>query len=257
MLQHRGRCGSPDGKSREIKRWNQSCGIPDLWSVWDPHKTKHTANSHLMSFPRNIDLENIVYHVFRQLWLVLGVKLMEINSIVFSRYIYSNVPNVLTIQLWLASPVNKVTMYLLISSDNVKKQVNFKYQNRNLQQLKPSRVITTHWYHLLIFLNIYQENRKDRSRHEKKKYETQQRKQIFINPLTHPCWMYCLKLSIYALPHIEWSKEKLLYSWFNGQYPHFHLVSWIIHIIMVGLTPLTQSIIPGFNTILFRLHPLI
>ena len=56
-----------------------------------------------MSFPRNINLENIVYHVFRQLWLVLGVKLMEINSILFSKYIYSNVPNVLTIQLWLAS----------------------------------------------------------------------------------------------------------------------------------------------------------
>ena len=83
-----------------------------------------------MSFPRNINLENIVYHVFKQLWLVLGVKLMEINSILFSRYIYSNVPNVLTIQLWLASPVNQVTMYLLISSDNVKKQVNSKYQKQ-------------------------------------------------------------------------------------------------------------------------------
>ena len=30
-------------------------------------------------------LENIVYHFFRQLWLVLGVKLMEINSNLFSR----------------------------------------------------------------------------------------------------------------------------------------------------------------------------
>ena len=30
-------------------------------------------------------LENIVYHCFRQLWLVLGVKLMEINSNLFSR----------------------------------------------------------------------------------------------------------------------------------------------------------------------------
>ena len=30
-------------------------------------------------------LENLVYHFFRQLWLVLGVKLMEINSNLFSR----------------------------------------------------------------------------------------------------------------------------------------------------------------------------
>ena len=32
-----------------------------------------------------IYLENIMYHFFRQLWLVLGVKLMEINSNLFSR----------------------------------------------------------------------------------------------------------------------------------------------------------------------------
>ena len=31
-------------------------------------------------------LENPVYHLFRQLWLVLGVKWMEINSNWFSRY---------------------------------------------------------------------------------------------------------------------------------------------------------------------------
>ena len=31
-------------------------------------------------------LENIVYHFFRQLWLVLGVKLMEINSNMVSRW---------------------------------------------------------------------------------------------------------------------------------------------------------------------------
>ena len=30
-------------------------------------------------------LENLVYHFLRQLWLVLGVKLMEINSNWFSR----------------------------------------------------------------------------------------------------------------------------------------------------------------------------
>ena len=32
-------------------------------------------------------LENLVYHCFRQLWLVLGVKLMEINSNWFSGYL--------------------------------------------------------------------------------------------------------------------------------------------------------------------------
>ena len=31
-------------------------------------------------------MENLVYHFFRQLWLVLGVKLMEINSNLFSRW---------------------------------------------------------------------------------------------------------------------------------------------------------------------------
>ena len=31
-----------------------------------------------------VNLENIVYHFSRQLWLVLGVKLMEINSNLFS-----------------------------------------------------------------------------------------------------------------------------------------------------------------------------
>ena len=31
-------------------------------------------------------LENIAYRYFRQLWLVLGVKLMEINSNLFSRW---------------------------------------------------------------------------------------------------------------------------------------------------------------------------
>ena len=33
----------------------------------------------------NAYLENLVYHFSRQLWLVLGVKLMEINSNLFSR----------------------------------------------------------------------------------------------------------------------------------------------------------------------------
>ena len=31
-------------------------------------------------------LENLVYHFSRQLWLVLGVELMEINSNLFSRH---------------------------------------------------------------------------------------------------------------------------------------------------------------------------
>ena len=35
-----------------------------------------------------LHLENIVCHYFRQLWLVLGVKLMEINSKWFSRYLH-------------------------------------------------------------------------------------------------------------------------------------------------------------------------
>ena len=35
----------------------------------------------------NSFLENLVYHFFRQLWLVLGVKLLEINSNWFSRLI--------------------------------------------------------------------------------------------------------------------------------------------------------------------------
>ena len=36
-------------------------------------------------------LENLVYHFFRQLWLVLGAKLMEINSNWFSRYFLSQI----------------------------------------------------------------------------------------------------------------------------------------------------------------------
>ena len=36
-------------------------------------------------------LENMMYHNFRQLWLVLGVKLMEINSNLFSNHLFSGV----------------------------------------------------------------------------------------------------------------------------------------------------------------------
>ena len=50
-------------------RW---VGLAKLWNLWN------------VSY-KNISLENMVYHNFRQLWLVLGVKLMEINSNLFSR----------------------------------------------------------------------------------------------------------------------------------------------------------------------------
>ena len=36
-------------------------------------------------------LENIVHHDFRQLWLVSGVKLMEISSNLFARYILKGI----------------------------------------------------------------------------------------------------------------------------------------------------------------------
>ena len=49
---------------------------PKLSSLRHP-KTKECA-------PKKGSLENIVYHFLRQLWLVLGVKLMEINSNLFS-----------------------------------------------------------------------------------------------------------------------------------------------------------------------------
>ena len=42
-------------------------------------------------------LENVVYLVFRQQWLVLGVKLMEINSNLFSRYYMNYMSDIDTI----------------------------------------------------------------------------------------------------------------------------------------------------------------
>ena len=59
-----------------------------------------TKNFDIVNFPKKSSgcfiyfyLENIVYHNLRQLWLVLGVKLMEINSNLFSRYYRSEAQN--------------------------------------------------------------------------------------------------------------------------------------------------------------------
>ena len=55
--------------------------------VVDYPKKKKTAIHRDIRFHKSYEyLENLVYHFFRQLWLVLGVKLMEINSNLFSRY---------------------------------------------------------------------------------------------------------------------------------------------------------------------------
>ena len=59
-------------------------------AIWSDEKNKVFGN---ITFLRRREyflfgcgyLENIVYHFFRQLWLVLGVKLMEMNSNWFSR----------------------------------------------------------------------------------------------------------------------------------------------------------------------------
>ena len=48
-------------------------------SILSPQQKLHPSQT-------NFDnLETLVYHFFRQLWLVLGIKLMEINSNWFSR----------------------------------------------------------------------------------------------------------------------------------------------------------------------------
>ena len=56
------------------------------------NKKTHVVQTNTLKHVREITcfenhLENIVYHNFRQLWLVLGVKLMEINSNLFSRHL--------------------------------------------------------------------------------------------------------------------------------------------------------------------------
>ena len=43
--------------------------------------------------PKKYALENIVYHFSRQLWLFLGVKMMELNSNLFSRVDQQNSPS--------------------------------------------------------------------------------------------------------------------------------------------------------------------
>ena len=57
----------PSGSGRENSHWNRKPATILL-------KTCH--------------LENLVHHNFRQLWLVSGVKLMEINSNLFSRHFW-------------------------------------------------------------------------------------------------------------------------------------------------------------------------
>ena len=55
---------------------------------WDVQVVAHPKGVFPPLFPMNPSkcLENIVYHNFRQLWLLLGVKLMEINTNLFSRW---------------------------------------------------------------------------------------------------------------------------------------------------------------------------
>ena len=65
------------------------------WSHFFVHKTRTCQVAQVVSvlhcesdfgLVKNVCLENIVYHNCMQLWLVLGVKLMEINSNLFSRW---------------------------------------------------------------------------------------------------------------------------------------------------------------------------
>ena len=58
-------------------------GFLDVERCWSYNQDRFT--NYILSWY----LENLVYHFFRQLWLVLGVKLMEINSNWFSRYVFS------------------------------------------------------------------------------------------------------------------------------------------------------------------------
>ena len=66
--------------------------LPELWV--SPHWMSSSLQASLRANPNPwlwtmkwTCLENLVYHFFRQLWLVLGVKLTEINSNWFSRCI--------------------------------------------------------------------------------------------------------------------------------------------------------------------------
>ena len=66
------------------------------------------AKTQRMLYNLYVYLENIVYYFFRQQWLVLRVKLMEINSNLFSRYLH------------LATLIRKTTLgvsLLIVSGD--------------------------------------------------------------------------------------------------------------------------------------------
>ena len=63
-------------------------GLPvTLLPVLSPKTQKFASGWYWWTYVPLISesLENLVYHFFRQQWLVLGVKLMEINSNLFSR----------------------------------------------------------------------------------------------------------------------------------------------------------------------------
>ena len=71
-----------DAWSLWYKLWKEPKGLGFLDWIWGCHPRC------ILIIQQNLTmyLENLVYHFFRQLWLVLGVKLMEINSNWFSRY---------------------------------------------------------------------------------------------------------------------------------------------------------------------------
>ena len=90
-------------------------------------------------------LENIVYHFFRQLWLVLEVKLMEINSNLFSRHIYKGFPPPKTVSFnsndWsllpgAPSPLMPGIVLQAASRENVWRRVAVRCVIRNAVQFK-------------------------------------------------------------------------------------------------------------------------
>ena len=67
-------------RGTSIPRAEKSTSLSRCVYVSNSAQKKHAAMLTYKDF-----LENLVYHFLRQLWLVLGVKLMEINSNLFSR----------------------------------------------------------------------------------------------------------------------------------------------------------------------------
>ena len=60
------------------------CVLPcGSWIPWS-NELQRVPWDCMSTLVESINLENLVYHFFRQLWLVLGVKLMEIHSNLFS-----------------------------------------------------------------------------------------------------------------------------------------------------------------------------